>query len=162
MPQRKISKDLHGVMKTLRPGKLLPALPERLRQARERQMDPEDALLMILSDEVQRRQRQRFARRANKGGLASDHVFDDWDASARITYDRHLLDELRTLRFVEEHHHLLIMGPVGVGKTMLAQALGHLAVQRDMTVHCQTADKLFTTCAPVGWTTPTSPRCVGR
>ena len=143
MPQREISTDLHRVMKTLRLGKLLPALPERLRQARERQMDVEQALLMILSDEVQRRQHQRIAMRASKAGLESDHVFDEWNSAARITYDRHLLDELRTLRFVEQHHHVLIMGPVGVGKTMLAQALGHLAVRRDMTVHCQTANKLF-------------------
>lgn len=70
-------------------------------------------------------------------------VFDEWDLSAKITYDRHLLDELRTLRFVERHHHVLIMGPVGVGKTMLAHALGHLAVQRGLSVHCESADKLF-------------------
>jgi DNA replication protein DnaC len=38
---------------------------------------------------------------------------------------------------------VLIMGPVGVGKTMLAHALGHLAVARDYTVHCESADKLF-------------------
>jgi len=143
MLQREISTDLRRVMKSLRLGKLLPALPERLRQARERQMDPEDALLMVLSDEVQRRKRQRIAMRADKAGLEPDMVFDEWNSAARITYDRHLLDELRLLRFIEQHHHVLIMGPVGVGKTMLAHALGHLAVRRDLSVHCQCADKLF-------------------
>lgn len=68
---------------------------------------------------------------------------DTWDPSAKVTYDQHLLDELRTLRFVEEHHHVLLMGPVGVGKTMLAHALGHLAVQRGWSVLALTADQLF-------------------
>jgi len=35
------------------------------------------------------------------------------------------------------------MGPVGVGETMLAHALGRLAVERGLSVHCESADKLF-------------------
>lgn len=143
MLQRELSRDLMTTLKRLSLGQLLPILPERLRQARERQMDPEDVLLVVLSDEVQRRDRQRTAMRAHKAGLAPEFVFDAWDLSASITYDRHLLDELRTLRFVEQHHHVLIMGPVGVGKTMLAHALGQLAVERGLSVHCEAADKLF-------------------
>ncbi len=143
MPPRDLSNDLKRTLKELKLGQLLPVLPERLRQARDRNMDPEDVLLVVLSDEVQRRQRQRVAMRAKKAGLEPDLVFDEWDESAKITYDRHLLDELRTLRFIELNHHVLLMGPVGVGKTMLAHALGHLAVQRGRSVLCEPADKLF-------------------
>ncbi len=143
MSQRELSDDLRRVLKELKLGKLLPVLPERLRQARERKMDPEDVLLVVLSDEVQRRLHQRVTTRAKKAGLEPDLVFEEWDTSAKVTYDRRLLDELRTLRFVERHHHVLLMGPVGVGKTMLAHGLGHLAVQRGLSVHCQHADKLF-------------------
>ncbi len=143
MLDREPSADLVRVLKQLKLGKLLPTLAERLRQARERAMDPEDALLVVLSDEVQRRLRLRVANRASRAGLQPELVFDAWDAAAQITYDRHLLDSLQTLRFVEEHHHVLVMGPVGVGKTMLAHALGHLAVRREMSVHCEAADKLF-------------------
>lgn len=143
MPQRDLSPDLKRVLKHLRLGKLLPLLPERLRQARDRQMDPEDLLLAVLSDEVQRRDRQRVTRKAQEAGLDAALVFDEWDTSARITYDRVLLDDLRLLRFVDLHHHVLVMGPVGVGKTMLAHALGHLAIARGLSVRCETADKLF-------------------
>lgn len=138
-----ISRELQETLKALKLGKLLPTLGERLRQARERQMDPADVLLCVLREEVQRRERQRIANRARRAGLDPARVFDEWDASAQITYDRHLLDELRTLKFVEAHHHLLLLGPVGVGKTMIAHALGHLAVQRGWRVHTESADKLF-------------------
>lgn len=142
-PRRDLSPELKAALKQLRLGKVLPQLPERLRQARERKMDHEDLLLAVLSDEVQRRERQRFARKAKDAGLRPELVFDAWDDSAGITYDRRVLDALRLLTFVEEHHHALLMGPVGVGKTMLAHALGHLAIERGLSVHCAPADKLF-------------------
>ena len=137
------SPELKQTLKALKLGKLLPLLPERLRQARERKMDPSDVLLTILGDEVQRRNRQRYANRALKAGLDPSRVFDAWDDDASVTYDRRMLDELRTLRFVERHHHVLLMGPVGVGKTMLAHALGHVAIRANLSVHCEAADKLF-------------------
>lgn len=143
MPPRELSNDLSRVLKSLKLGKLLPVLPERLRQARERQMDPEDVLLMVLGDEAQRRQRARLKNRASKAGLSPSMVFDEWDTTALVTYDRNLMDQLRTLRFIEQHHHVLLMGPVGVGKTMLAHAFGHLAVHRGLSVRCEAADKLF-------------------
>ena len=93
MPPREVSTDLKRIFKDLKLGQLLPVLPERLRQARERQMDPEDVLLAVLSDEVQRRQSQRVQLRAQNAGLGSELVFEAWDPSAQITYDRHLLDQ---------------------------------------------------------------------
>lgn len=143
MPPRDLSRDLVDALKTLRLGQLIPLLPERLRQIRDRELDFEDALLIVLSDEVQRRDRNRLVARAKRAQLQPSLVFDAWDPDAEITYDRHLLDELRLLKFVEHHHHVLIMGPVGVGKTMLAHALGHLAIRRGYSVFCESADKLF-------------------
>jgi len=143
MLQREISPDLKRALKSLRLGKLLATLPERLRMARERQIDPEDLLLTLLTDETQRRAQQRHQVRARNAGLQPDMVFDRWDASAPITFDRRMLDDLRLLRFVEQQHHALVIGPVGVGKTMIAHALGHLAIARDLAVHCESAEKLF-------------------
>lgn len=143
MPPRDLSKDLVAALKALKLGKLIPILPERLRQAREKGLDIEDVLLIVLSDETQRRDRSRLADRARKANLLPSLVFDEWDAAANVTYDRNLLDDLRLLRFIEQHHHVLIMGPVGVGKTMLAHALGQLAIRQGYSVHCESADKLF-------------------
>lgn len=140
---RDLSPELKQAMKALRLGQLLPTLPDRLRVARERRLDPEDLLLTLFTDEVVRRSSQRHVLRAKEAGLLPDLVIERWDATAQVAMDRRCFEELRRLRFVDEHHHALIMGPVGVGKTMLAHALGHLAVQRDLTVIVETADRLF-------------------
>jgi DNA replication protein DnaC len=50
--------------------------------------------------------------------------------------------ELVSLRFVEQAHNALILGPVGVCKTFLATALGHIACRRKISVHFERADKL--------------------
>lgn len=143
MLPREPSADLRKVLGELKLGKLLPTLTERLRQARERNLDPEDVLLLILGDEVQRRANQRVTTQAARAHLAPELVFEAWDTAARVTYDRRLLDDLRTLRFMDGHHHVAVMGPVGVGKTMLAHALGHEAVRRGRSVVFLPAAKMF-------------------
>ena len=57
-----------------------------------------------------------------------------WDATAKVTFDRTLLNELTSLRFLDAHAHVAIVGPVGVGKTFLAHALGHIACRRGASV----------------------------
>ena len=73
----------------------------------------------------------------------SDHGAEAWDDTAAVIYDRAVWAELTTLRFVDENHNALILGPVGVGKTFLATALGHIACRRRYRVHFERADKLF-------------------
>ena len=68
---------------------------------------------------------------------------ETWDPTAAIRYDQRLWNELVSLRFLDGPHGALILGPVGVGKTHLATALGHIAVRRRRTVAMARADKLF-------------------
>jgi len=138
-----ISAELRRALRDLKLGRMLDTLPQRLRMAREQQLDPEEVLLALLTDETQRRAQQRHQFRARMAGLQPDLVFDRWDATSKVTLDRRLLNELRLMNFVEQHHHVLVVGPVGVGKTMIAHGLGHLAIARERSVHCETAEKLF-------------------
>lgn len=106
-------------------------------------MDPADFLLVVLSEEAQRRQQMACARRANKAGLHPAMVLDGWNRHTAATYDRELLDRLVALGFMERRQHVQIIGPVGVGKTMIAQGLGHIASARGKTVAFYNSAKLF-------------------
>jgi DNA replication protein DnaC len=70
-------------------------------------------------------------------------TLEHWDDATAITFDRQLWSELCTLRFVEDAHNVIVMGPVGVGKTFLATALGHVAVRRRFSVHLERSDRLL-------------------
>jgi DNA replication protein DnaC len=97
----------------------------------------------VLADEVARRDRTSAGVRAKAAHLDPTMVLDAWDDTASVTYDRSVWAELTTLRFVDENHNALILGPVGVGKTFLATALGHIAARRRYRVHFERVDKMF-------------------
>ena len=70
-------------------------------------------------------------------------TLDRWDDTAKVTYDHAVWNELCSLRFIDGGHNAVIMGPVGVGKTFLATALGHAAVRRRYSVHFERCDRLL-------------------
>ncbi len=138
-----ISPDLKRILKRLKLSRILDTLPERLRLARERSLPHQDLLELVLGDEALRRDGQAARMRADKAGLDAAMVLEAWDGTAKVTFDRALLEELATLRFVDAHHSVLILGPVGVGKTFLAHALGHIACRRGYSVLLSSTEKLL-------------------
>jgi DNA replication protein DnaC len=130
-------------MKALRLGKLLETLPERLTLAEKDATPHEDFLLMLCMDEIDRRQSTAAARRADEAGLDPTMVLERWDKSTKVSFDRRVLQELCTMRFVENHRNVVILGPVGVGKTFLASAIGHAACRAGFHVRLSRADDLL-------------------
>lgn len=138
-----ISNDLKAVLKRLKLSRMLDTLPERLALARQQKMPHQDLLLLVLGDEASRRDSQAVANRADKAGLEPDMQLERWDESARVTFDKTVLNELVSLRFVDANAHVAIVGPVGVGKTFLAHALGHIACRRGLSVLAVRADEML-------------------
>lgn len=143
MSARSISPDLVTALKRLRLGGLLPTLADRFSLAEKEDTPYEDLLLMLLVDEISRRDSTASIRRADVAGLDPDMVLDRWDKSAKVTYDRRVMNELVSLRFVEDHRNVVVLGPVGVGKTFLANALGHLCCRAGFNVRLLRADVLL-------------------
>ncbi len=140
-----ISPDLKTTLRRLKLSPMLDTLPERLVLARQQKMPHQDLLLLVLSDEVSRRESLAVTRRVQRARLDPAMRLEAWDATAKVTVDRALLNELASLRFLDTHAHVAIVGPVGVGKTFLAHALGHIACRRGASVLALRTDHLLKT-----------------
>lgn len=138
-----VTPELKGLLKRVKLGKTLDTLPERLTLARQNKLGHAEFLELVLSDEVDRRNRNSAALRARTAKLDPAMTLEAWDPDTTVTYDHTLWSELTSLRFVDDAHNVLILGPVGVGKTHLAHALGHIACRRARKVHAERADRLF-------------------
>jgi DNA replication protein DnaC len=138
-----VSADLKALMRRLKLGQLLDTLPERLALARTNRLPHHDFLELLFADEVTRRDRESATRRAKAAHLDPAMQLQAWDDSAAVAFDQQLWAELTSLRFLADAYNVLVMGPVGVGKTFLANALGHIAVRKHHSVHTERADKLF-------------------
>ncbi len=121
--------ELKPLLKRLKLGQMLNTLPERLALARRDQLDHAAFLQILLADEVSRRDERHLEIQLQKVGFEDICRLEDFDWTAGIKMDRKLLDAAFSLDFVSRHEHVLFVGPVGVGKSFLAQALGYAAVR---------------------------------
>jgi DNA replication protein DnaC len=76
----------------------------------------------LLAVEVQATEQRRLEGRLRFASFPSTKPLEDFDFDAQPTLDRRLIDELATLRFIEEKANALFIGPPGVGKTTLARS----------------------------------------
>ena len=143
MKTRTISPELITALKRLRLGGILPTLPERIGLAEKDATPFDELLLFLLVDEIERRKSTAARNRAQAAGLDPDMVVERWDKTAKVHFDKRVFQELCSLRFVEDARNVVILGPVGVGKTFLASALGHLACRSGFNVLFHRADALL-------------------
>jgi DNA replication protein DnaC len=138
-----VTPELKALLRRVKLGRCLDTLPERLALAQTAGMGHAEFLELVLADEVARRETTSAELRARAAGLDPSMRLELWDDTAKVSFDRAVWNELVSLRFVESGHNAVIMGPVGVGKTFLATALGHIAVRRRHSVHFERCDRLL-------------------
>ncbi|MGH7373474.1 MAG: IS21-like element helper ATPase IstB [Candidatus Rokuibacteriota bacterium] len=122
-----ITPDLVRRLKRLRLGGMLPTLPDRLAHARQAKLSHLEWLELLLQDEIDRRASRTLALRLAAAGFDELVSFEQivWDTP--VSFDRARVRELFALRWLADHENIIFCGPVGVGKSFLAQALGHSA-----------------------------------
>ena len=143
MSENNISPDLKRLLRQLKLSPMLETLPERLVLARQKKLSHEQFLELVIADEVQRRNQLSTRTRAHKAKLDPAMVVEAWDETAKVTFDHNLWGELQTLRFIENRHNVLILGPVGVGKSFMGNALAYIACRRGKSALMLRTDKLL-------------------
>jgi len=142
-PAPGVDAELKALLRRVKLGRCLDTLPERLALARAESLPHADFLSLLLADEVERRDRSSAELRARAARLEPAMRIESFGSDTAVRYDRELWNELCSLRFLDDARGALILGPVGVGKTHLATALGHIAIRRRRSVTFARADQLL-------------------
>jgi len=132
-------------------GSLPPdALKQRLRRlnlhgllAHLEEMATEPWLLRVLEIEESERLQRSFKRRQNNARLGTFKPMADFDYGWPKELDRALLEELFTFAFLEQAANVVIVGPNGLGKSMIARNLLHQAVLRGYTARFTAASDML-------------------
>ena len=135
--------SLKAVLKRLRLSGVLPTLPDRIAYASKTKLALADFLELVLQDEIDRRDHKGLELRLGKAGFEQDFTLEAFDWDAPVRFDRDRVRDLFGLGFLDRKEDALLLGPVGVGKTFLASALGHAACRAGRRVLFLRADRMF-------------------
>ncbi len=76
----------------------------------------------IFSEEAKSKRRRAYEKQIQMSGFPIKKTLDDFDFSFQPSIDKRQIDELATMRFLENGENVVFLGPPGVGKTHLASA----------------------------------------
>ena len=123
--------ELQRAMRQLRLGGMAAVLETRLRQAQAEPMAPIDLLSCLVSDELTRRADRLLERRRQQAGFRdANKTLDNFEFSFNPKMNRSLVFDLAAGAFIQKREDALFLGPGGTGKSHLAQAVGHAAIQQ--------------------------------
>src|ERR1043166_9314613 len=123
--------ELQRALRQLRLGGTAAVLETRLRQAQAETMAPIDLISCLISDELTRRSQRLLDRRRKQAGFRDSHkTLDNFDFTFNPKMNRSLVFDLAPCAFIDRREDALFLGPGGTGKSHLAQAIGHSAIQQ--------------------------------
>jgi DNA replication protein DnaC len=121
--------QLKSTLKRLKLSGLLSSLDVRLQEATGNRLSHLEFLELIVHDELAVREDRALARRINAAQFREPRTIEDFDFSFNSSIKRKQIMDLATCRFIQQHRDVLFTGPPGVGKSHLAQAIGHQAAR---------------------------------
>jgi DNA replication protein DnaC len=121
---------VQSVLRQLRLSGLAKTLDVRLQEAAGHQLTHAEFLELILQDELAVRSDRLLERRVKAASFRELKALDDFDWSFNPSIHKKQIFDLATCRFVREPRDVLLLGPPGVGKSFLVQALGYQAIKQ--------------------------------
>jgi DNA replication protein DnaC len=124
-----MNEALQNALKRLRLSGLAGTLEVRLQEAQASSLNHAEFLELLLQDELAVRQDRLVGRHLKAAAFRDLKTLEDFDWRFNPSIRRKTIYDLATCRFIEEARDILFLGPPGVGKSHLAQALGYQAVK---------------------------------
>ena len=135
--------ELCPLLKKLKLSGLLISLDVRSRQAVEDNLSYEEFLLRLFCDEMERREAKQLKQRLNKADFEHAKTLEDFNFAFNPKIPKAKVIDLSTCNFVAKHENVLLVGPSGVGKSHVAQSIGHRACLMGYSTIFTTAYKFF-------------------
>ena len=130
-----MNENLRNALRKLRLSGLAQSLEIRLQEAAGHNLNHAEFLELILQDELAIRAERLIERRVKAAAFREVKTMDQFDFSFNPSINKRQVYELATCRFIRQAHDLLWLGPPGVGKSFLVQALGYQAIKAGFLVY---------------------------
>lgn len=144
-----IKTDLAGDLKRLRLPAMADNLDLRAREAEEAKLGYIEFAALLVQDELANRETNSFQKRLKAAGVTSRMTFETFDYDFNsVVLQPQIVRDLASCRFIEQRRNLVIAGPPGIGKSHIAQALGHEAARRGLDVVVFKTSKLLERLTP--------------
>jgi DNA replication protein DnaC len=120
---------LRDALRTLKLSGMLQTLDARLAQTRAGELGHLDFLQVLCHDEISRRETQAVTQRLRRARFEQQATLEEFDFHASPKLPAAHIRDLAALRWLHAGESVVLYGPVGVGKSHVAQALGGLAIR---------------------------------
>jgi len=138
-----IADELVPVLKKLRLSGVLQTLDLRTKEAVDDDLSHSEFLFRLCSDEVERRESKQLEMRMRRASFETTKRLEDFEWSFNPQIPKTKIVDLATCAFVDKQENVLLIGPAGVGKSHVAQALGERACRAGHTVLYVTAHRML-------------------
>ena len=130
-----MNERLQSALRRLRLSGLAESLQVRLEEATANRLTHAEFLELILQDELAVRAERQIQRRTKAAAFRELKTLDQFNFSFNPSINKQQIYELATCRFIREAKDVLWLGPPGVGKSFLVQALGYQAIKSGFLVY---------------------------
>ena len=138
-----IDGQIETKLRLLRLTGMLQTLAVRVKQAQDSTCGYIDFLMTLLEDEYERRQSGSLLKRLKKAGFEEEKTLEGFDFSFNPQIPTKKIKQLANCSYIDNRENVFLLGPVGVGKSHIAQALGHIACRMGYDVLYTKAAKMF-------------------
>ncbi len=121
------TEDLLRVLKKLRLSGLSLTLEMRIKQACDDNLGHTEFLFRLLNDEVERRDARQGELRLRRAAFDSNKTLEEFDFMFNSSIPKSKVIDLAACTFLLRKENILLVGKTGVGKSHIAQAIGHRA-----------------------------------
>jgi DNA replication protein DnaC len=139
IPTNSLSAQLQQIGLRSLPGNL----DDFLARATKARWSPRQILEQLVQSEAAERSRRSLERRLRLSGIKSFKPMADFDWTWPTKIERDVIERALTLDFLQEGRNLVLVGTNGLGKTMIAQNIGHAAVMAGSSVLFRSAPALL-------------------